>query len=135
MSDSSFINLMVAFFAMYYAFYVALAQAPIDTKVRSMLVGASLFYSILCMAFVLILFLFLFGSGTVFAKDSVLRAATYSFDTFVFWRLGSMVSSRLRCKELRRWPSLGAAVFGVLAFLIYISIDSFVLAGTAFGRI
>ena len=122
LSDSAFINLLVAFFAFYYLFYVVIIQLPIDRRVGRVFVGACLFYSVMCLMFFLLVFLILFGNDSIFAKDFVLRGATYGFDAFVFWRLGLTLSSIWHVEKPMRYRWLGTAACALISFAIYLSV-------------
>src|SRR5262249_7015890 len=103
-SSSAFLGLILAFFVFYYAYYVIIIQMPLNDRTVRVLTGACLFYAVLCIAFVAILFLLLFGSGSALANDWFLRGATYAFNAFIFWRVGSTLASRLHLRRRVPWP-------------------------------
>jgi hypothetical protein len=119
-AGSQFVGAIIGFFALYYAFYVIIAWLPISPEAARMVLGVCLFYSILCICFEFIVFLLLFGHGSIFAKAFVLRGAMYAFNAIIFWRLGSIVSSVLHLR--RRLPYMGTAACAVACFAIYIAV-------------
>jgi len=129
LSDSVFLSLAIAFLGFYYAFYVIVERLPLRTSTARVISGACLFYSVFCMAFCIIVFVALFGSGSILAKDYVIRTTIYAFDAIIFWRLGSIFVSRLHIRRLTSRPRLFTAVVALLCFAIYASV-----AWICFGR-
>lgn len=128
LSDTTFLKLLVMLFTFYYAFYVVISVLPVSRISKRILAGACLLYSILCVAFFFVAFLFFFGSFSMFAKEAVYRATIYIFDAVVFWQIGAMFYSRLHLRRQIASRPLGIAACGLVCFAIYLLV-TFVSSG------